>query len=106
MIVLENLRFHAGEQKGETEFAQALAALADIYCNDAFGTCHRKDASMVAVPQAMGKKPKAMGFLVAKEVQYLSDTLARPAAAIRRHPGGREGLRQDQRDPQPALDLR
>ena len=79
VIVLENLRFHAGEQKGETEFAQALAALADIYCNDAFGTCHRKDASMVAVPQAMGKKPKTMGFLVAKEVQYLSDTLARPA---------------------------
>jgi phosphoglycerate kinase len=79
VIVLENLRFHAGEQKGEAEFAQALAALADIYCNDAFGTCHRKDASMVAVPQAMGQKPKAMGFLVAKEVQYLSDTLARPA---------------------------
>jgi phosphoglycerate kinase len=78
LLVLENLRFHAGEQKGEAEFAQALAALADIYCNDAFGTCHRKDASMVAVPQAMGKKPKAMGFLVAKEVQYLSDTLARP----------------------------
>jgi phosphoglycerate kinase len=79
LLVLENLRFHAGEQKGEAEFARALAALADIYCNDAFGTCHRKDASMVAVPQAMGKKPKAMGFLVAKEVQYLSDTLDRPA---------------------------
>jgi phosphoglycerate kinase len=79
VIVLENLRFHAGEQKGDAEFANSLAALADIYCNDAFGTCHRKDASMVAVPQAMGKKPKAMGFLVAKEVQYLSDTLARPA---------------------------
>ena len=76
--MLENLRFHAGEQKGDAEFAQALAALADIYCNDAFGTCHRKDASMVAVPQAMGKKPKAMGFLVAKEVQYLSETLAHP----------------------------
>jgi phosphoglycerate kinase len=78
LLVLENLRFNAGEQKGEAEFAKALAALADIYCNDAFGTCHRKDASMVAVPQAMGKKPKVMGFLVAKEVQYLSDTLARP----------------------------
>jgi phosphoglycerate kinase len=78
VLILENLRFNAGEQKGDTAFAQALADLADIYCNDAFGTCHRKDASMVAVPLAMGKKPKVMGFLVAKEVQYLSDTLAKP----------------------------
>jgi phosphoglycerate kinase len=78
VLILENLRFNAGEQKGDTAFALALADLADIYCNDAFGTCHRKDASMVAVPLAMGKKPKVMGFLVAKEVQYLSDTLAKP----------------------------
>jgi phosphoglycerate kinase len=78
ILLLENLRFNAGEQKGDAAFAKALADLADVYCNDAFGTCHRKDASMVAVPQAMGKKPKVMGFLVAKEVQYLSDTLAKP----------------------------
>ncbi len=78
MLILENLRFNAGEQKGDAAFAKALADMADIYCNDAFGTCHRKDASMVAVPLAMGKKPKVMGFLVAKEVQYLSDTLAKP----------------------------
>ncbi len=78
VLMLENLRFNAGEQKGDAAFAKALADMADIYCNDAFGTCHRKDASMVAVPQAMGKKPKVMGFLVAKEVQYLSDTLAKP----------------------------
>ncbi len=78
VLVLENLRFNAGEQKGDAEFAKALAALADIYCNDAFGTCHRNDASMVAVPRAMGKKPKVMGFLVAKEVEYLSETIAHP----------------------------
>jgi phosphoglycerate kinase len=78
LLVLENLRFNAGEQKGDAAFAKALADLADIYCNDAFGTCHRSDASMVAVPQAMGKKPKAMGFLVAKEVEYLSETIADP----------------------------
>ena len=78
VLILENLRFNAGEQKGDTAFAKALADMADIYCNDAFGTCHRKDASMVAVPLAMGGKPKVMGFLVAKEVQYLSDTLAKP----------------------------
>jgi phosphoglycerate kinase len=78
VLLLENLRFHAGEQAGDEEFARSLAALGDIYCNDAFGTCHRTDASMVAVPKAMGTKPKVMGFLVAKELQYLLETIAHP----------------------------
>jgi phosphoglycerate kinase len=78
VLVLENLRFHVGEQKGDEAFARELAAMADIYCNDAFGTCHRKDASMVAVPKALGRKPKVVGFLVAKEIQYLSDAIAKP----------------------------
>lgn len=78
VLVLENLRFNAGEKSGDSEFAQQLAGWADIYCNDAFGTCHRTDASMVAVPKAMGGKPKVSGFLVAKEIQYLSDTISTP----------------------------
>ena len=78
ILVLENLRFNAGEKDGDAEFAQTLADMADIYCNDAFGTCHRKDASMVAVPEAMGGKPKVVGFLVAKEIEYLSDVIANP----------------------------
>lgn len=78
VCVLENLRFNAGEKDGDAGFAAILAGWADIYCNDAFGTCHRADASMVAVPQAMGSKPKVSGFLVAKEIQYLSDVLAKP----------------------------
>jgi len=78
VLLLENLRFHAGEQVGDPEFARSLAVLGDIYCNDAFGTCHRTDASMVAVPRAMGSKPKVMGFLVAKELQYLLETIAHP----------------------------
>lgn len=78
VLVLENLRFHKGEKKGDPEFAKALAELADVYCNDAFGTCHRTDASMVAVPQAMEGKPRVTGFLVAKEIQYLSDVISRP----------------------------
>ncbi|MEQ8786653.1 MAG: phosphoglycerate kinase [Pirellulaceae bacterium] len=78
VLVLENLRFNAGEKKGDADFAAKLAAMADLYCNDAFGTCHRTDASMVAVPQAMGDKPKVVGFLVAKEIEYLSDTIASP----------------------------
>jgi phosphoglycerate kinase len=77
-LLLENLRFHPGEKKGDTKFAQALAGRADVYCNDAFGTCHRTDASMVAVPRAMGNKPKVVGFLVAKEIRYLSDAIAHP----------------------------
>jgi len=78
VLVLENLRFNKGEKKGDPEFAAALAAMADAYCNDAFGTCHRTDASMVAVPQAMGQKPKVVGFLVEREIKYLSDTIANP----------------------------
>ena len=78
VLVLENLRFNAGEKDGDAVFAGKLAGWADIYCNDAFGTCHREDASMVAVPQAMGSKPKVVGFLVAKEIEYLSDTIANP----------------------------
>lgn len=78
ILVLENLRFNKGEKKGDADFAAALAGMADIYCNDAFGTCHRTDASMVAVPEAMGEKPKVVGFLVAKEIQYLLDAISSP----------------------------
>ncbi len=79
VVLLENLRFHKAEQKGDPEFAARLAAYGDIYCNDAFGTCHRPDASMVAVPRAMGAKPRVSGFLVDKEIRYLSDALGKPA---------------------------
>jgi phosphoglycerate kinase len=78
VLVLENLRFHAGEQQGDSQFAQQLADMGDAYCNDAFGTCHRTDASMVAVPQAMGNKPKVVGLLVAKEITYLQEAIANP----------------------------
>ena len=102
MLVLENLRFDKGEKKGDPAFARQLAAMADIYCNDAFGTCHRTDASMWPFREAMGGKPKVVGFLVAKEIQYLSDAIADPAAAVRGHPGRGQGLRQDRGDPEPA----
>jgi len=78
VILLENLRFHGCEKRGEGEFAEQLAALGDVYVNDAFGTCHREHASMVGVPLAMGSKPKVAGFLVEKEIAYLSDALANP----------------------------
>lgn len=78
VLVLENVRFNPGEKDGEATYSNKLASWADIYCNDAFGTCHRVEASMVAVPLAMGNKPKVVGFLVAKEIQYLSDTISKP----------------------------
>lgn len=83
VLVLENLRFNAGEDRKSdpavhAEFSSTLASYADIYCNDAFGTCHRADASMYAVPKALGSKPKVSGFLVEKEIRYLSDAIANP----------------------------
>ena len=78
VLVLENLRFQKGEKKGDPEFAKGLAELADVYVNDAFGTCHREDASMVAVPEAMAGKPRVVGFLVDKEIKYLSEAIESP----------------------------
>jgi phosphoglycerate kinase len=77
-LVLENVRFQPGEKAGDPAFAKALADMADIYCNDAFGTCHRLDASMVAVPLAMGDRPKVVGLLVEKEINYLRDVIRAP----------------------------
>jgi phosphoglycerate kinase len=78
VVLLDNLRFNPGEKKGDAVFAKRLAGMADVYCNDAFGTCHREHASMVAVPQAMPNKPRVIGFLVEKEVRYLSEALENP----------------------------
>lgn len=78
VILLENLRFHGCEKRNEADFANQLADLADVYVNDAFGTCHREHASMVGVPAAMGSKPKVAGILVEKEITYLKDVLADP----------------------------
>ncbi len=80
VLVLENVRFHPGEQTGDKAFAAKIAAMGDIYCNDAFGTCHRTDASMVAVSEAMAGKPRVVGHLVAKRKSpYLKDAISNPA---------------------------
>lgn len=79
VLLLENVRFNKGEKKGDSEYAAVLAEMGDIYCNDAFGTCHRTEGSMVAVPNAMLGKPKVCGFLVEKEIKFLSDAIAKPA---------------------------
>lgn len=80
VMLLENLRHHKAEQKGDPAFAAKLAELGDVYCNDAFGTCHRPDASMVSVPKTMkGQgKPAVCGMLVEKEIAYLHAALESP----------------------------
>jgi len=78
VLVVENVRFNKGEKKGDTEFARKLAALADVYVNDAFGTCHRDEASMVAVPECFPPERRAIGFLVEKELQILETLLGHP----------------------------
>jgi len=78
VILLENVRFHKAEKKGDPAFAEKLAHGADVYVNDAFGTCHRAEASMVAVPKSLGSKPKVVGFLVEKEIKYLAGAISKP----------------------------
>ena len=78
IVVLENLRFDPGEKSGCEDFSKKLAGFADVYCNNAFGTCHREHASMFGVPKAMGDKPKVVGSLVDKEIKYLDGVISNP----------------------------
>jgi len=82
VLLLENLRFHPGEEENEPGFARALASLADVYVNDAFGSSHRAHASITGVPALVPEK--GAGFLLEKEVRELSRLLdpERPFAAI------------------------
>ncbi|HEX4499016.1 MAG TPA: phosphoglycerate kinase [Thermoanaerobaculia bacterium] len=83
VILLENLRFHAGEEKNDPDFAGRLAALAEVYVDDAFGSAHRAHASVVGVPERLAAK--AAGRLLAREVVALGRLLGepeRPFAAI------------------------
>jgi phosphoglycerate kinase len=82
VMLLENLRFHGGEEANDPAFAKALAALADVYVDDAFGAAHRAHASIVGVPAIV--REKGAGLLLEKEVRALSRLLQpeRPFAAI------------------------
>jgi phosphoglycerate kinase len=85
VLLLENLRFDPREQKNDSEFAAAIAALGDAYVNDAFGTCHNdKDASMVAVPAALkaAGKPRAVGLLVQKELDVIESLMGSPKRPV------------------------
>ncbi|WP_315789927.1 phosphoglycerate kinase [Fischerella sp. JS2] len=83
VLLLENVRFYKEEEKNDPEFAKKLAANADLYVNDAFGTAHRAHASTEGVTQFLS--PSVAGYLVEKELQYLQSAIEspqRPLAAI------------------------
>ncbi len=73
VLLLENLRFHNEETKGDEGFAKQLAELADVYVNDAFGTAHRAHASTTIIAQFMDEK--MAGYLLDKEIKFLGDTV-------------------------------
>jgi phosphoglycerate kinase len=75
IILLENLRFHPGEEANDDEFSKQLAKLADFYVNDAFGAAHRRHSSIVGITRFL---PSAAGFLLQKEIEYLQGVVNHP----------------------------
>jgi phosphoglycerate kinase len=75
VLLLENLRYHPGEEENDEEFARALSRLADVYVNDAFGTAHRVHASIVGITRFL---TSAAGFLLKKEIEYLKGMIVNP----------------------------
>ena len=85
VVLLENVRFHAGEEANDPAFAKELAALADVYVNDAFGTAHRAHASTAGMAAHFAKNARGIGFLMEKELAALAklvDDIARPFATV------------------------
>ena len=86
VLLLENLRFHKEEEKNDAEFAKALAKLSDVYVIDAFGTCHRKHASMYGIKDYI--KPIVMGFLLERELKFFEKALLNPQRPVLAFVGG------------------
>ena len=85
LLLVENLRFHAGEESNDQAFAQQLRKLADVYVNDAFGASHRAHASIDALPRLFGPEKSAAGLLLAKEIDFLqrvTNVSERPFVAL------------------------
>jgi len=82
IVLLENIRFYKAEKKGDSAFADRLASFADYYVNDAFGTSHRADTSMYALPEKFPETKRAAGFLVQKEIDFLEGTFESPKPPV------------------------
>ncbi len=78
ILLLENLRYEAGETNNNEAFAKELASLADVYINDAFGACHRKHASIYALAQQFAPENRAVGFLMNKEINFFHKVIDNP----------------------------
>ncbi|MGA7965265.1 MAG: phosphoglycerate kinase, partial [Gammaproteobacteria bacterium] len=78
VLLLENLRFEKGETKNDATFAKALADMADIYINDAFGVSHRAHASVEGITHFFDNDHKAAGFLLQKEIKFFGTLIKRP----------------------------
>lgn len=78
VLLLENTRFYEEEEKGDAEFAKKLAALADVYVNDAFGTAHRAHASTTIVAHYFDKNHKCFGFLMEREIENANRVMRNP----------------------------
>lgn len=77
IVLLENVRFHPGEKANDEEFCKQLAEHGDLFCNDAFGSSHRAHSSVAGVGRFL--QPAVSGFLLEKEIKYLSDSINNPA---------------------------
>jgi phosphoglycerate kinase len=88
LILLENLRFLKQEQEGDETFAHQLSKHLDFYVNDAFGTCHRPDASIMALAQQFSLEKRAAGLLVQKEMTFLEGILQNPKPPVTTILGG------------------
>ena len=77
-VLLENLRFYAGEEGRDLEFCKKLASYCDVYVNDAFGTAHRSHASTAAIVEYGLVKTAVCGFLIEKELEVMADSLEHP----------------------------
>ena len=85
VLLLENVRFHPGEKQGDEAFARELASLGEVYVNDAFAVCHRRHASVYALPQQFAPERRCAGLLVQRELQALRQVVEdplRPLVAI------------------------
>jgi len=78
VLLLENLRYEAGETENDMAFAEQLASFAEFYINDAFGACHRKHASIDAITKFFDADHKAAGFLMSKEINFFSKVIENP----------------------------
>src|SRR5690606_16661176 len=77
IVLLENVRFHKGEEKNDPELSKQMARLADVFVNDAFGTAHRAHSSTAGIAEFVSG-PKVSGFLIEAELKFLGEKTAQP----------------------------